>query len=64
MEMTIILNLQQCACLRPWCHRPGGKSMMACGNIIKEDQDCSTVESRKPATPFDYLPSYDLHLRQ
>ena len=38
MVMAIILN-QQCACLHPGYHRPGGTSRMACVNIIKEDQD-------------------------
>ena len=38
MAMAIILN-EQCACLHPGYHRPGGTSRMACGNIIKEDQD-------------------------
>ena len=41
---TEIISNQQCDCLRPWYHRPGGASMMACGNI-KEDHDCGTVES-------------------
>ena len=35
------------------CHRPGGTSMMACENIIKEDQDFRTVESHKsPLLPL------------
>ena len=52
MAKAIISN-QQCACLRSWYHRPGGTSMMACGNIIKEDQDFGTVESRKsPLLPL------------
>ena len=39
--------------IRPWYHRPGGTSMMACGNIIKEDQDFGTVESLKsPLLPL------------
>ena len=38
MAMAIILN-EQCACLHPGYHRPGGTSRIACGNIIKEDQD-------------------------
>ena len=64
MAKAIILN-QQCACLRPWYHRPGGTSMTACGNIIKDDQDFGTVESRKtPATSFSYFLSYALCLRQ
>ena len=44
MAMAIILN-QQCACLYPGYHMPGGTSMMACGNIIKGDQDFGTVKS-------------------
>ena len=52
MAMVIILN-QQFACLRPRYHRLGGTSMMACGNIMKEDQDFSTLESRKsPLLPL------------
>ena len=52
MVMAIILN-QQCACLHPGYHRPGDTSMMACGNIIKEDQDFGTVESQKsPLLPL------------
>ena len=51
-------------CLHVGYHRPGGTSMMACENIVKEDQDFGTVESqRKPATPFGYLLSYALYLR-
>ena len=35
------------------CHRSGGTSMMACENIIKEDQDFRTVESHKsPLLPL------------
>ena len=50
--MAIILT-QQCACLYPGYHRPGDTSMMACGNIIKEDQDFGTVESQKsPLLPL------------
>ena len=50
---TAIISNQQCACLRPWYHRPGGTSIMACRNIIKEDQDFGTVESRKsPLLPL------------
>ena len=30
-----------------WYHRPGGTSMIARWNIIKEDQDFGTVESQK-----------------
>ena len=64
MAKAIILN-QQCACLRPRYHRPGGTSMTACGNIIKDDQDFGTVESPKtPATSFSYFLSYALCLRQ
>ena len=52
MAMVIILN-QQFACLRPRYHRLGGTSMMACGNIMKEDQDFGTSESRKsPLLPL------------
>ena len=52
MAMVIILN-QQCACLRPRYHRPGGTSMMACGNIINEDKDFGTLESRNiPLLPL------------
>ena len=48
----IILN-PECACLHPGYHRPGDTSMMACGNIIKEDQDFGTVESQKsPLLPL------------
>ena len=64
MAMAIILN-QQCACLHPGFHGPGDTSMMACGNIIKEDQDFGAVESqKKPATPFGYFLSVALYLRQ
>ena len=31
----------------PGYHRPGGTSMVACGNIIKGDQDFGTEESHK-----------------
>ena len=31
------------------CHRPGGMSMMACGNIIKEDQDFGILWNRMKA---------------
>ena len=35
------------------CHGPGGTSMMACENIIKEDQDFRTVKSHKsPLLPL------------
>ena len=52
MGMAIILN-QQRACLHPGFHGPGDTSMMACGNIIKEDQDFGAVESRKsPLLPL------------
>ena len=62
---TAIISNQQCACLRPWYDRPGGTSMIACGNIIKEDQDFVTMESRKKlATSFAYFLSYALYLRQ
>ena len=50
--MTIILN-KQCACLQPGYQRPGDTSMMACGNIIKEDQDFGTVEwQKRPLLPL------------
>ena len=62
---TAIISNQQCACLRPWYHKPGGTSMIARGNINKEDQDFGTVESLKTlATPFAYFLLYDLYLRQ
>ena len=62
---TAIISNQQCACLRPWYHKPGGTSIIARGNINKEDQDFVTMESRKkPATPFAYFLSYALYLRQ
>ena len=52
MAIAIILN-QQCACLHPGYHRPGGTSMMACGNIIKKDDDFGAVESQKrPLLPL------------
>ena len=64
MATTIISN-QQRACLRSWYHKPDGTSMIARGNINKEDQDFGIVESRKtPATPFAYFLLYDLYLRQ
>ena len=47
LSLLLLISNQQCACLRPRYHRPGGTSMTACGNIIKEGQDFSTVESRK-----------------
>ena len=46
MGTGIILN-QQSASLHRWYHRAGGTSMMARGNIVKEDQDFGTVESQK-----------------
>ena len=52
MAMAIILN-QQCACLHPGYHMLGRTSMMALGNIIKEDQDFGTVKSQKsPLLPL------------
>ena len=63
--MATAISNQQCACLRPWYHKPGGTSIIARGNINKEDQDFVTVESLKtPATPFAYFLLYDLYLRQ
>ena len=62
---TAIISNQQCACLRSWYHKPDGTSMIARGNINKEDQDFGIVESLKtPVTPFAYFLLYDLYLRQ
>ena len=62
---TAIISNQQCAYLRPWYHKLGGASMIARGNINKEDQDFVIVESLKtPVTPFAYFLLYDLYLRQ
>ena len=50
---TAIISNQQCAYLRPWYYKLGGASMIARGNINKEDQDFGIVESLKtPVTPF------------
>ena len=47
-----------------WYHRLCGTSMMAHGNIIKEDQDFGTVESQKACHSIWLFPTYALYLHQ